>query len=238
VDQSFVDDISNHLFEAIQTAEALGRSLLVEKDRQASEKSSMAPARFNLGKPALTVYDFPWIVCDDKVVRIAFDLIPEDALAALRARALTIAGVEINQLLKLVQKALDEAIATGKSFDEFKAEVESLFDSFGVTKISNRHLETVFRTNLFSAYSKGQLAQAQLMADRFPVWRFSAIHDTRTRTGHRSLEGFYRLGDGPIPPVDYNCRCTAVYVHVSQSRNLQVKDSWDQSVVRFDNRPI
>jgi SPP1 gp7 family putative phage head morphogenesis protein len=169
---------------------------------------------------------------------VAFDLIPEEALKFLREKSLTIAGVEYKELLNEVRDTIVQGIKEGIPFDELKDQVNTLFESYGVTPLNPAHLETVFRTNLFTSYAVGQLEQAQSMADRFPLWRYSAIKDSRTRPDHLALDGeIFRVGEGPVPPIDYNCRCTAIYLHVSQTESVEPTD-WegDPDFVRFTSR--
>jgi len=177
----------------------------VEKDRQLS--TEIAGKYRNLD----------WFVAEDKAVRIAFDLLPKNALDYIRYRAVTIAGVENGKLLAAVKAEIEKAIREGTSLRDFRASLDQLFDNYGVTPLSNRHIDTVFRTNIFTAYSIGSQAQVEEMRDRFPLWRYSAILDSRTRPDHKDLNGnIYRVGEGPVPPIDYNCRCTAIYLHISQ----------------------
>jgi SPP1 gp7 family putative phage head morphogenesis protein len=188
----------------MQTGEALGRSIIVEKDRTLS-----IAAKFEIDSQE-------WFICDDNTVRINFKLIPEEVLKYIREKAFTIAGVEDDELIADVKKRLEKAVADGTDFKDFKSEVNKIFDSYGVTGISSNHLQTVFRTNVYSAYSIGQFNQVMEMPDRFPMWRYFAVLDSRTRPYHRELNGrIYRVGEGPIPPIDYNCRCTAQYLHTS-----------------------
>ena len=202
----------------------MGRSLIVQTD-QAKHSDQIT------GK---------WFVCDDKVVRVAFDLIPKEALQFLREKAFTIAGVEYKELLIEVQKTIADGIEQGIPFDELKDEINTLFESYGVMPLDPSHLDTVFRTNLFTSFAVGQLEQAQSMPDRFPLWRYSAIKDDRTRPQHLALNGnIYRVGEGPLPPIDYNCRCTAIYLHVSEvdAKGLQPLE-WqgDSGFVKFTSQ--
>lgn len=227
LDQKFLEDLSIHVFDSLTTTESLGRSFIVEKDRV------LSPTRVITGSRE-------WFVCDDKVVRVAFDLIPEDALRYLREKALTIAGVEYKELLNEVRDTIANAIEQGIPFSELKDEIDILFESYGVTPLDPGHLKTVFQTNLFTSYAVGQLEQAQSMSDRFPLWRYSAIRDDRTRPSHLALNGnIYRVGEGPVPPIDYNCRCTANYLHISEveAKGLQPLE-WqgDSGFVRFTSR--
>lgn len=212
-----VQTLFESVFDVLQTSEAIGRSLVIRKD----EISVPSTAK--------------WVFGAGKTVQVSFDLIPKQALEYLRYKALTIAGVESGEILLAAKEALIRAVQEGKTFEEFRAEMDAIFDAHGVTRLNQKHIETIFRTNIFAAYSIGQTQQALEMQDRFPLWRFSAIHDGRSR--HLALEAVYRIGEGPLPPVDFNCRCTAQYLHVSQvkQRDLTPKD-WDGSgLVAFDN---
>lgn len=237
VGETFLESLSNHLQDSIETGEALGRSAIVEKDRI-------------LSKTEVTAVFLA--VTDGKPVRVAFDLIPKEARDFIRYKAMTIAGVEHTELLQAVKNALDKAIEEGKSFNDFKAELNQIFDSYGVTRLSHRHIDTVYRTNVFTAYSVGAQAQVFTMAHRFPLWRYSAIKDNRTRPDHLELNGMiFRVGEGPLPPIDYNCRCTAIYLHISEIERLGlsvpegyavtpegrlVQWSGDPGYVRFNSR--
>lgn len=225
--REFLESFAAWMTEALQVAESIGRSVLVETDASMSNEETEVSGR--------DVESTSWIVCDD-IVRVSFDLIPNDALDVLRQRALTIAGIEHDSLILEVQEQLLKALRVGESFQQFRQRVHEIFDAFGVTRLADFRIQTVYRTNMFTAYAVGQLNQAVSMEDRFPFWRYSAILDGRTRESHRALDGrVFRTGEGPVPPIDYNCRCTAIYLHKSQSTGLTASTWGDQSaLVKFD----
>lgn len=223
--------LSDHLRASLETAEALGRSIIVEKDASLSFAAKSLPGKFIVGNHRMSVASASWFVCDDKAVRISYDLIPEDVLEYIRYKAFTIAGVEDGQLLEEVKGQIQKAIEAGTDFKDFKLQVNAIFESYGVTKVFNNHLKTVFRTNIFAAYSVAQLRQVQGMPDRFPVWRYMAIRDNRTRASHLELnDKVFKIGDGPIPPIDYNCRCTPQFMHVTEvERQGLVPEKWTKN---------
>lgn len=234
----FLRKNSNLLLDSMQTADALARSLIIQKDKRETVKAKQRPTTGVIEYWMRAGSEGDWFICDDGVVKLSFDLIPEEVLKHIRFKALTIAGIEDGDLLQAVKDRLENSLRDGTSFDQFKSEVDRMFDQLGVTRIDNRHLQTVFRTNVFSSYSIAQLDQVQSMADRFPLWRYNAILDNRTRPVHRELNGnIYRVGEGPIPPIDYNCRCTPQYLHVFEveRQNLQPLD-WkgNPKIVRLD----
>lgn len=138
----------------------------------------------------------------------------------LQKRALKISGIEQKELLDSIKQQLEDAIKSGKSFDELKSEIDALFDSAGVTRLSYSHIELVFRMNTFAAYSVGQAQKVADMVEQFPLAYFSPIHDGRSR--HLPLEGYYKTDSIPLPPVDYNCRCGVRYIHISQITGNEV----------------
>jgi len=218
LDETFLQALSQLLYDSIETADAIGRSLIVQKDASLSKAAGIVPGKFLVGSASMSLARSTWFVCDDKVVHISWDLIPDDVLQYIRYKSLAIAGMEDAELLDAVRKKLEKAVAEGMDFGDFKGELNQFFDAYGVTRISNNHLQTVFRTNVFSSFAIAQLEQVNAMQDRFPVWRYVAIKDDRTRPSHLELDGnIYDVGEGPIPPIDYNCRCTAQYLHTSQA---------------------
>jgi hypothetical protein len=153
-------------------------------------------------------------------VQISFNVTSKEVLDYLREKSIKIAGVEQKELLESIKQELIKAVEDGKSFDELKSNIDALFDSAGVTKLSYSHIQLVFRMNTFSAYSVGQAQKVADMTDQFPLAYFSPIHDGRSR--HLPLEGYYNTDSIPLPPVDYNCRCGVRYIHTSQITGNEV----------------
>lgn len=82
---------------------------------------------------------------------------------------------------------------------------------------SHRRLQTIYRTNLQSAYMTGRHRQAVEQSDRAPWAQYLAVLDSRTRPAHRDLHGKVFRIDSPewavvAPPRGWNCRCRARYL--------------------------
>jgi uncharacterized protein with gpF-like domain len=198
------------LLETLETSAALGASLIIQKDSTLSGEQQI------VGKD---ISD-DWFVCDGNGIKVSFNVLLKEALEYLGQKALTISGVEQKELLDSIKQQLIQAMKDGKSFSDLKSEIDTLFDSAGVTKLSPNHIQLVFRMNTFAAYSIGQAQKVSDMIDRFPLAYFSAVHDSRSR--HLRLEGYYRTENVPLPPVDYNCRCGVRYIHISQITGNEV----------------
>ena len=160
-----------------------------------------------------------------------------DALeASARAKAFTVAGVGAQETLTKIRDVMAENIRRGTDYEAFRKEV---LDSVQQgTFLSEPHMETVFRTNVQSAFSDGQetVLSHPLVRSGFPYRSYDAIHDDRVREDHLDLEGkgiggtnIYR-GDDPVfktfrPPWDYNCRCSWTPLTVRQAAEAGIEEA-------------
>ncbi len=232
VDEEFISEFQSRLFDGMTSEDALARSFLVEKDRSFSAAQKKVAAKFNVDGAVVSFKSAGWFVFADKPLKISFDLTPEDAIRQMRERSFWIAGIENQELLNRIQKALEDALREGQTWEDFRKKSNAIFDELKATRLASHRLQTVFRTNLFSSYSKAQIEQLQNMPDRFPLWRYSAILDLATRPAHAALDGtVWKIAEGPYPPlkngtdstgnnivggIAFNCRCTAQHLHAFQ----------------------
>jgi SPP1 gp7 family putative phage head morphogenesis protein len=145
--------------------------------------------------------------------------------AAEKAKAFTAAYVCQADELQVVYDAVLAAIDKGQTLSDFVAATEEF-----LTK--PWHRETVFRTNVLSAYGRGHWEQAQDIKALRPYARYSAVMDGRTRPRHVALHGLIYPLDSPFwqlywPPWDYNCRCAAITLSQWEvdSQGLQVQQT-------------
>jgi SPP1 gp7 family putative phage head morphogenesis protein len=126
--------------------------------------------------------------------------------------ALTARGLSVDAIQRELRSALDRAIASGTTLETF---LDDLAD--GNVAVTHRHGETIFRTNVQTAYNTAQ-AEAMFdpeIADAIPAFRFDAIIDERTTDICEDREGkIFRREDLQVleivPPLHYNCRSTVV----------------------------
>ena len=232
VDMGFVVDFGQTLKDALELADGLGRTIVADKDAFYSSRKGAAAARFNVDGTILTFKQAGVFACKDDRVKVSFDLVPEYAAQYMRRKAFWIAGIENDELLKSVQKSLEEALRNGETWNDWRRKADQLFEQHKVKRLAPHRLQNVFRTNLFTSYSVAQLEQINQMRDRFPFWRYVAILDSATRPEHAALNGnTYRVGEGPYPPLrngesggqSFNCRCSAQHLHLYQIDNDMLK---------------
>ena len=151
-----------------------------------------------------------------------------DTLGEAHARAFTVAHVARLDVLQDIRGAVDQAIADGQTFREFRKNLEPtlkkkgwwgrkmVVNEKGVTESvlegSPHRLRTIYNTNMKSAYNAGREEFFQKNKAARPYGQFVAILDPKTRDGHRKLHKKTFPLDDPFwdtftPPLDFSCRC-------------------------------
>lgn len=149
--------------------------------------------------------------------------------------AFTVARVDSLETLGRLQDLVGQAAAEGHTLREFKRGAEIVLED---SPLSDAHLETVFRTNLATAYSVGQreLLDQPLVADEFPYVMWTATHDARTRPDHLAMEkagiggsAIYRADDPQLrrvwPPAGYRCRCHVIPLQLEDAASYGVREA-------------
>lgn len=131
-----------------------------------------------------------------------------------KARAFTVTGIAKVDALEDVRTSLQRVLEEGGTLKNWKDEIGAVLDAWN---IGGWHAETIYRTNLQTAYQAGryqQMTDPDVLLGR-PFWRYVAVIDDHTRPDHRKMHGRVFAADDPIwnewyPPNGFNCRCTVV----------------------------
>lgn len=130
------------------------------------------------------------------------------------AKAFTVAKITNAQMLQDIKDLVEKSLKEGLTFDSFKKEFTKMLQTKGYTApagLTPWRLETIYRTNLQSAYMRGRY-HYQIQDRARPYWMYEAVLDSRTRPSHRGMHGKIFPKDDPIwdiwyPPNGFNCRC-------------------------------
>ncbi|WP_175922086.1 PBECR2 nuclease fold domain-containing protein [Burkholderia latens] len=172
----------------------------------------------------------------------------QDVAAEAHAKAFTVAGVMKVDVLQDIRQALATSLKKGTTFDEFKRQLSPVLEKKGWLgqgmivdqdtgeiegkRLTPRRLQTIFQTNMQSAYMAGRYAAQLEQVDTHPYWEYVAVLDSRTRPAHRALAGAIYRYDDPFwqtfyPPNGYRCRCrvrTRTRAYVEQN-GIPVRNS-------------
>ncbi len=105
----------------------------------------------------------------------------DELVEAEREFAFTVAGVAQADIIATAYEAIGRAVENGTSFEKFQEDAgQQLEESWG-GEIPGR-LETVFRTNVMSAYNAGRyrMISAPTVKSARPYWRWDVVVDART----------------------------------------------------------
>jgi len=156
-----------------------------------------------------------------------------------RTRAFTVADMASLDALKDLQGSLTKAIESGQSLVDWKKSARELLSQWDV---GGWRAETIYRTNLQTAYQVGRYEQMTDpdVIDMRPYWMYVAVMDSHTRPEHAALHGKIFRADDPFwdhwyPPNGFNCRCT---VHTLSGSELDREGLRVQKGEDWHNRPV
>jgi SPP1 gp7 family putative phage head morphogenesis protein len=182
----------------------------------------------------------------DKGLRRSFawqDMIKEE-----HAYAFTVAKMMDRDLLDTTKQLMDTMIAEGRTIQDFNKELIPHLQKKGwwgkddvidplTGKVTNAQLgsparlETIFRTNMQSAYAVGAWEAIEASKESLPYLMYDAIDDGRAREEHAKFDGLVLPVDHPFwkehyPPNDYNCRCGTIQMDEDdvEDEGLEISD--------------
>ncbi len=162
-----------------------------------------------------------------------------DVWQEVQAKKFTVAKAARLDILETIRGELQRGFEGGTTLREFEKTLtprlqalgwwgkQVIVDSRGNAEMvqlgSPRRLETIFRTNMQTAYMAGRYREMRENADNRAWWQYVAILDGRTRPAHKAMNGKVFHYDDPFwnhfyPPNGFNCRCR---VRALSDKNLK-----------------
>jgi SPP1 gp7 family putative phage head morphogenesis protein len=218
LDEAFIEDFSNTLYNALQIARERGAMSVkrwIEQNDERRSPKQLASFQSEIRNPQSEIASFS----DDLEADLKFITGNPSAADYFRAQAFTVATVENDRIRVALKDSLEAALRNGESFESWKKNANAVFDKEGVSRLSNRHLQVVFRTNAGLAYAAAQAAMMERQKSAFPFWQYSAVMDRRTRPSHAVLNGkIFLNGDWTyLPPLGFNCRCGMIPISAAKA---------------------
>lgn len=141
----------------------------------------------------------------------------ERVMRAYRRQAASATSLAVEALARRAQSEIERALTQGGGVGMFVDAMNAETDSLGISPANPTYLETVFRTNVATAYGAGrfrQLTDPVVVAAR-PYRQYRASGDGRTRPNHRALDKLIFDAASTVwltiaPPNGFNCRCAMV----------------------------
>lgn len=161
------------------------------------------------------------------------------------AFAFTVAKMANMDMLAQLRNSLDMAMENGTPFKEWADGIIPILQSGGwwgrkevkdpvsgatvVAQLGSPwRLETIFRTNMQSAYAAGAWAAIDEQKALAPYLMYDAVDDMRTRPLHASWDGKVlpvksHWWSSHFPPNGYNCRCGVIQLAADEVEAMGLK---------------
>ncbi|MFA5688586.1 MAG: phage minor head protein [Kiritimatiellales bacterium] len=159
--------------------------------------------------------------------KVGFDY--RDVWNEEHAHAFTVAKATTLDVLESVRGAVDDSLANGKTFQEFKKNLQPELERLGwwgkkeavdpkdgvakkVQLGSPHRLKTIYQTNMRTARAAGKWEKIERTKALLPYLRYSLGPSEKHRPEHAALEGTILPADDPwwnsyMPPNGWGCKC-------------------------------
>lgn len=128
-----------------------------------------------------------------------------------------VAGANRNEVLLAFREAVDAAIESGESLEEFRKRFDEIVAQTGWQYHGGRNWRTriIYDTNVYGAYNRGRLQQHLELAEEMPYWEYQHHDNAHPRKEHQAWDGLVLRYDDPwwryhYPIKAYGCHCTVV----------------------------
>lgn len=202
-------------------------------------------------------------------------IIPKEALAYLRAKkfatgfdhrdiwrdahatAFTVAKAMQIDVLESIRDALDQALAEGRTFDQFRKDLTPTLQRLGwwgeqdevdpvtgetrtVQLGSPRRLKTIYDTNMTIAYQSGQWQRIQRSKAAFPYLKYVLGPSKEHRPEHAAWAGTILPVDDPWwtthrPRNGWGCQCDVVALTEIQAKREGISDAPPIKTRKWEN---
>ena len=139
------------------------------------------------------------------------------ALEAAGKTALELTKDLVNSIAEKIDTYLAEHVVAGADMGEFLRALDDVAGVVGLTAADPFYWETVFRTNVQTAYGAGkyEIQRTPEMEAAFGFYQYLTVGDSAVRPSHAALHGrVWKANDPAVdefwPPLGFNCRCDMV----------------------------
>jgi SPP1 gp7 family putative phage head morphogenesis protein len=135
--------------------------------------------------------------------------------AEAKVKAFAVAGIAKEDEIATAYRSIEKAIAEGTTLKDFQEKCAGIFEKRGWTGERAHRVDTIFRTNIQTAYSVGRWRQMRETSKSRPYGQYDAVGDKRTRPTHAAQDGKVYPMDHPYwdtwwPPNGHRCRCGVI----------------------------
>lgn len=168
-----------------------------------------------------------------------FDTVDDVILKWIEKRTFEAKKLQNEYVQSKLTDYLHSYIKDGKTYNDFRTNIDKMLEKTGVTELKPWHVETIFRTEGQTALNYGRWNSMQAAVDVAPYWQYVYVDDGNHEEGTICFDiaakhkAFVRPADDPIwlsiyPPNHYNCRSGVIALtkEVMKRDNIIVSRKW------------
>ena len=176
----------------------------------------------------------------DVIKKVDYDKLSDK----MKFRAFTASRINDGKLLEKLNAQMLSNVNGGKGLKDFLSLTKTdILDKIGMGPNQGWYWETVYRTNVQTAYNVGRAMGFE--ADKPLALQFVGIDDARQTDVCHSLSGIVRLYGDPFwqshfPPLHFNCRSTirAIYDEAELPEEWSSHDEAESPAKGFGSYPL
>ena len=141
-----------------------------------------------------------------------------------KARAFSVAGVADQQIVQDLRDGLARTLEDGGTYRHFVDQLNTIMADSGWTGTTPSHARLIYEQNTNMAYTAGRFDQARDSGVKY--WRYLPSDSAQPRPEHKKYYGkIFPMGSGPMPPLDYGCKCNWEVVFDEELEGETVEDA-------------
>lgn len=157
----------------------------------------------------------------------------EDLLDSVRDDAAGLTRDLVDTISDKIDASMAEQVKAGADMDAWLKGLDGVVEQSGLTAEDPFYWETVFRTNVQTAYGAGryEMLRNPEIEEAFGYYQYLTVEDSAVREEHAALHGKVWPADAPEvsefwPPNGFNCRCSMVPISAEEieAEGLEVQD--------------
>lgn len=189
-----------------------------------------APIQLRLDGSSFLSMPWPEAIAAFKARGLISDRELEKLIDGYRERSVEARQLMLEHLRNRVRDELTRTLEEGGTFREFANAVRTEQQTFGIGGADLHYLETVYRTNIQTAYGAGRfraINDPDVAAAR-PYWECRSVQDSRVVPNPcQVLNGkVFRVGNAATDilyaPNHFNCRCSSISLAADELEGRRV----------------
>ena len=218
--------LSRLIGETMALSDLMGRRRLILEAEAVRARQPVSTRAVFSETPVVPHVEFDEAVADMVSRRPELAKSAEKVAEVYERHGFALAQAAELSIVKRIQEFIAKALREGRTVPKAAETIA------GIGDFTQAYAETVYRTNVATAYTAGRFQQAADpdIAEVIGAFEFNAVLDADTRPNHAAAHGLLASQNDPIwatysPPLGFQCRCDLRLVDRFELRERNLLDT-------------